>query len=152
MKDAFFSLKTSKSPNSDEIKFHVTKHCFGELCGPLKYLFDSSLESEVFPNLLKIAIVSPVFKSDTADISNFCPTPVFPCFSKILECVMYNRLCKYLTDQKHYTQNSLLLERATLQNMQLHSLLIRSTNHLRTTTTPLVFLSTSQRRLIKSII
>ena len=50
---------------------------------------------------MKIAIVSPVFKTgDSADISNYRPISVLPCFSKILERVMYNRLYKYLTDQK----------------------------------------------------
>ena len=99
LKDAFFSLKTNKSPGADEINFNVIKHCFGELCGPLKYLFDLSLQSGVFPDLMKIAIVSPIFKTgDTADISNYRPISVLPCFSKILERVMYNRLYKYLTE------------------------------------------------------
>ena len=39
LKDAFFSLKTNKSPGADEINFNIIKHCVGELCGPLKYLF-----------------------------------------------------------------------------------------------------------------
>ena len=35
---------------------------------------------------MKIAIVSPIFKTgDTADISNYRPIPVHPCFSKIFE-------------------------------------------------------------------
>ena len=64
-------------------------------------MFDSSLQSGVFPDLLKIAVVSPVFETgDTADISNYRPISVLPCFSKILDRVMYNRLYKYLTDQK----------------------------------------------------
>ena len=101
MKDAFFSLKTSKSPGTDEINFNVIRHCFGELCGPLKYLFDLALQSGVFPDLMKIGIVSPIFKTgDTADISNYRPISVLPCFSKILEGVMCNHLSKYLTDQK----------------------------------------------------
>ena len=102
LKDNFlFSLKTNKSPGVDEINFNVIKHCFGELCGPLKYLFDLSLQSGVFPDLMKIAVVSPIFKTgDTADISNYRPISVLPCFSKILERVMYNRLYKYLTDRK----------------------------------------------------
>ena len=52
-----FFLKTNKSPVADEINFNVIKHCFGELCGPLKYLFDLSLRSGVFQDLLKVAIV-----------------------------------------------------------------------------------------------
>ena len=78
---------------------NVVKKIFGELCGTLKYLVDSSLQTGVFPDLMKIAIVSPVFKTgDTADISNYRPISVLPCFTKILECIMYDRLYKYLTD------------------------------------------------------
>ena len=36
LKNIFFSLKTNKSPGADKINFNVIKHCFGELCGPLK--------------------------------------------------------------------------------------------------------------------
>ena len=62
---------------------------------------DSSQPSGVFPDLLKIAMVSSVFKTgDAVDISNYHPISVLPCFSKILERVMYNHLYKYLTDQK----------------------------------------------------
>ena len=69
----FFFSETNKSPGGDETKFNVIKHCFGELCGPLKYLFDSSLLSEVFPDLIKIAkVLSAVSKTgDNADISNY---------------------------------------------------------------------------------
>ena len=35
---------------------------------------------------------------------------------------MYNRLYKYLTDQKYYTHNSLALEKPTVQNIQFLSL------------------------------
>ena len=69
--------------------------------GTLKYLFDLSLQSGVFLDLMKIAIVSPIFKTgDTSDISNCGPISVLPCFSKIFERVMYNHLYKYLTEQK----------------------------------------------------
>ena len=59
---------------------------------------------------MKIAIVSPIFKTDdTADISNYRPISVLPCFSKILERVIYNCLHKYL--KKYYTHNSLTLQK-----------------------------------------
>ena len=79
---SFFSLKTNKSGGADEINFNAIKHCFGELCGLLTYLFDSSPQSGLFPGPMKIAIVSPVFKTgDTADIGNYRPISVLPCFS-----------------------------------------------------------------------
>ena len=75
----------------------MIKCCFGELYGPLKYLFDSSLQIGVFLDLM----VPPAFKTcDTADISNYRSMFVFPRFSKILERVMYNRLYKYFTNKK----------------------------------------------------
>ena len=64
--------QTSKSSGADEINFNVIKHCLWELCVPLKYLFDSSLQSGVFSDLMKMAVVFSVFKTgDTADISNY---------------------------------------------------------------------------------
>ena len=67
----------------------------------LKYLFGKSIEKEVFPNALKIARVTPLFKSgDPSDISNYRPISVLVCFSKILERIMYKRLYKYLTTEK----------------------------------------------------
>ena len=64
--------QTSKSSGADEINFNVIKHCLWELCVPLKYLFDSSLQSGVFSDLMKMVVVSPVLKTgDTADISNY---------------------------------------------------------------------------------
>ena len=97
----FFSPKTNKSPGADEIIFIVIKQTFRELCDPFKYLSDSSLETGEHPDLMKITIVLPVFKTgDTADISNYHPVSFLPCFSKILEWVIYNCLYKYLTDQK----------------------------------------------------
>ena len=66
---AFFSLKINKSLGSDEISFNVIKNCFGELNMTLKYLFDMSLESIIFPDKLKKARVIPLYKAgDPANI------------------------------------------------------------------------------------
>ena len=68
---------------------------------PLKYLFDMSLESGIFPDKLKIARVILLYKAgDPVNISNYRPISVLPSFSKMLERIMYNRLCKYLTTEK----------------------------------------------------
>ena len=79
LKDAFFSLITNKSPGGDEISFNVIQHCFGEFCSLFKNLFDSLLQSGVFLDLIKIAIVSYVFKiGHFADISNYRPISFLP--------------------------------------------------------------------------
>ena len=48
---------------------------------------------------MKIALVTSVFKSgDISLMTNYPPISELPCFSKMLERIMYNRLNKYLTE------------------------------------------------------
>ena len=99
LKDAFYYLKSNKIPGYDDISYNIIKKCFGSLCEPLKYLFNISMKKGVFPDNLKIAWVTPIYKGkDSSDVSNYRPISVLPCFSKILECIMYNRLYKYLIE------------------------------------------------------
>ena len=53
-----------------------------------------------FPDDLKIPKVTPVYKADNSrNIINYRSISVPPCFSRMLEWIMYNRLQKYLKDQ-----------------------------------------------------
>ena len=62
------------------------------------HIFNLSLAKGIFPDDLKIARVTPVFKAGNEnEVRNYRPISVLPCFSKILERIMYNRLFKYLT-------------------------------------------------------
>ena len=101
LKDAFFSLKINKSLGYDDISFNVLKKCFSSLCEPLKYLFNLSIIKGIFPDDLKIAKVTPIYKADgKSDLSNYRPISVLSCFSKIVERIMYDRLYQYLTENK----------------------------------------------------
>ena len=83
IKEAAFSLKVGKSPGSDVISCNVSKNCFSELNMPLKYLFEMSLESKIFPDTLKTAIVNPLFKAkDPDNISNYRPKQSYLVFLK----------------------------------------------------------------------
>ena len=58
-----------------------------------------SIEKGIFPDQLKIAKVTPSFKKgDTALMDNYRPISVLPCFSKILERIIYNRLYSFFTE------------------------------------------------------
>ena len=93
LKDAFFSIKIIKCAGLEEINLNVTRSYFGKLCEPLQYLFNLSFEKSIFPDDLKIAKVTPIFKAgNNTELSNYRPISVLPCFSEILEPVMYNRL------------------------------------------------------------
>ena len=50
---------------------------------------------------MKIAKVTSLFKNGGAEnITNYRPNSALPCFSKVLKRIMYNRLYKYLCQQK----------------------------------------------------
>ena len=56
-------------------------------------LFNLSMKTGVFPTVLKIAKLVPVFKKDSRlDYSNYCPISLLSNIEKILEKLMYKRL------------------------------------------------------------
>ena len=66
-------------------------------------MFSNYLAQGIFPDKMKIARIMPMYKGgDKENVVNYRPIFVLPCFSKILERIMYNRL--YL----HLTENNLL--------------------------------------------
>ena len=88
-KTVFFTLKRGKSPCFDEIKYHIVKQNFNTLLVPLKCIFDLSLKSSTYPEKMKIARVTMVFKSgNTSTIRNYRPISLLSCFSKMLEMLM----------------------------------------------------------------
>ena len=106
LEEAFNSLKPNKSPGFDDISSSVVKFCASGIFNPLKHIFNLSLQTGIFPNGMKIARVSPIFKKgEEFFFTNYRPISVLPCFSKLLERIMYNRLYKYLL------QNNLFYEK-----------------------------------------
>ena len=53
LKDALFYLIINKSSGVDNVSFNFITKCFGVLREPIIYLFQLSLEKEVFPDNLK---------------------------------------------------------------------------------------------------
>ena len=59
--------------------------------------------SSVFPDLLKIAKVTPVYKKDDDSLfNNYRPVSLLSWFSKIVECVIHSQLHDYFTTQNIY--------------------------------------------------
>ena len=55
------------------------------------------MQKGFFPDELKVANVTPVYKkNDETNLGNYKPISVLPCFSKILERIIYNRLYEHL--------------------------------------------------------
>ena len=99
LKTAFKTLLSNKNPGVDEVSVNVLKKVFHIIEPALLYTFNESLSEGIFPDLMKVAKITPILKSgDKLNIANFRPISVLPCFSKILERLICNRLYKYLTN------------------------------------------------------
>ena len=75
LKDALNSLKNNKNPGFNDISYNVFKKCFDSLREPLKCLKGAAVTQK-----------------------NDKPISLFQCFSKILKCIIYNHLYKYLIE------------------------------------------------------
>ena len=121
LKEAFFSLKLNKSPGYGEVSFNVIKKCFESLHKPLLHIFNVPVQNGTFPDELKIARATPLFKNGSdSDLVNYRPISVLTCFSKILEKIMYNRPYKHLTDNVLYKKQLGFQEKHSTEHAILH--------------------------------
>jgi len=62
--------------------------------------------SQKYADALKHAKIIPIFKTgEKTNISNYRPISILPCFSKLLERIMYNRLYEYFVKNNLLYQN-----------------------------------------------
>ena len=64
VKEASRSLKPKKSPECDNFSSNVVNETLDIFFTSLKYIFNISLQQGIFPENLKIANVSPIYKRD----------------------------------------------------------------------------------------
>ena len=89
----FFSLKINNSTSDDDINCNIVSKCFEELCTRLKH--------GIFPDTLKITKRTPVYKyGDSSSLNNYRSISVLPCFSEMLERIMYTQLYNSLQENK----------------------------------------------------
>ena len=94
-------MKMSYSTGFDDINTFVVKQVIYSILTPLVHIVNLSLCSGVVPNNLKIGKIIPVFKKgDKHLFSNHRPITLLPCFSKILEKIVYKILISYLDRNK----------------------------------------------------
>ena len=90
VRNAFYFLKTNKSPRYNDISFNAINNVFDFIVEPLRYIFSNSLVEGIFLDEMKIARITPIYEGgDKEDVVNYRLISVLPCFSKILEKTMY---------------------------------------------------------------
>ena len=91
-------LKIKKSSGFDELSAKFLNICAPYISEPLANIFNSSIINGVYPDLLKIARVTPIYKKGAkSDPSNYRPISVLSQVNKVFEKILHNRLYKYLS-------------------------------------------------------
>ena len=96
-------INTSKNsaPGYDEVKIKPLQAANSIIAVPLAHIINLSVMNGVFPDMLKIANVVPLFKKeDSMLFSNYRPVSLLCTRSKVLEKIMYNRVIDFLNEHE----------------------------------------------------
>ena len=90
------SLKNKKS-HINSIPVSVLKFISNLISPIISHIINKSIQASIFPDSLKNARVTPIYKSgEKYKANNYRPISVLPTFSKIFEKILYHQLYKYL--------------------------------------------------------
>ena len=91
------SLKNTSACGVDHIPVSAVKSVSEHISSPLAALINHSISSGIFPDMLKIAKVIPIYKNgDKTLVSNYRPISLLSTFSKVYEKIFLKRLESYL--------------------------------------------------------
>jgi hypothetical protein len=100
------SLKNKKSSGFDRFNVYLVKNIAQQIAPVLTHIFNLSFSQGIFPNILKLSIVIPIFKkAKSIQITNIRPISLISIFSKVIEKIMVKRVVKYLEKIKFLSQN-----------------------------------------------
>jgi len=94
---ALNSLISKHSKDPDDLSMYFIKKIFPVIEVPLMYIFRKSIATGKVPEKLKIAKISPIFKSgDNLNVTNYRPISLLSNFAKILEKIVHKKLSFFL--------------------------------------------------------
>ena len=97
------NLNTIKSSRFKNIPAKILKISRNSCSETLKALFNKTVLTGNFPNELKLADVTPVFKKENPLKSkNYRPVSVLPVVSKIFERIMHKQMSLYVDNFCHH--------------------------------------------------
>ncbi|KAK3909850.1 Putative 115 kDa protein in type-1 retrotransposable element R1DM [Frankliniella fusca] len=86
---AISKLKNKKCSGHDDVTDYIVKKCYMPLVKPLQHLIQSSFNDGIFPEVLKISKILPLFKKgNKEELGNYRPVANISVFAKIYEGVM----------------------------------------------------------------
>ena len=100
------NLNPNKATGSDGISGRMLLLCDSSVALPLKLIFQNILATSAYPDLWKLANVTPIFKnSDKQLIKNYRPISLLPICGKMFEKIIFNNLYNYLNANNLITKN-----------------------------------------------
>ena len=95
------NTSNDSAPGCDGVKIKPLQAVNSVIAAPLSHIFNLSVMNSVFPDILKIANVVPLFKKeDPVLFSNYRPVSLLCTLSKVLEKIMYNRVIEFLNEHE----------------------------------------------------
>ena len=100
------NIDPNKSNGPDLITGHMLHLCDKGVVLPLKLIYFNILKTGVYPQLWKLANVTPVFKKDDKQvIKNYRPISLLPLCGKIFEKIIFSALYSHLVRNNLLTPN-----------------------------------------------
>ena len=99
-------LKNGKAPGPDGVPTHLVKDAANFIAKPLMMMFNASLKQGIFPNIWKLAKITPIYKSGARNEENsYRPISVLSVFSKLFEKVVHDQLSDFLLSTRKLTMS-----------------------------------------------
>ena len=115
-------LKPKKSTGPDNIPAHIYKGLSEYIASPLKHIFNLAITNKQFPEDLKTAQITPVYKSGNKnEIKNYRPISLINVLSKIYETILSEDLTSLLKPKMSIFQHGFLEDKSTVTNLTILS-------------------------------
>ena len=96
------SVNPKKATGYDNIPPKILKCSANIICKPISKIVNNMINTNLFPNSLKMAQVTPVFKKDDPFImKNYRPVSILPSMSKIFEKIINEQLSNHFENIFH---------------------------------------------------
>ena len=108
VKQIIVQLNSNKSTGLDGIGANILKYCSDYIIQPITFIINQSIDQGVFPDSLKAAYISPIYKGgDKCNPNNYRPISILSTITKIFECHIAKQLQTYFkkTNIIHETQS-----------------------------------------------
>ncbi len=103
---AVAKIKNSKGSGVDDISSYFLKLALPLIENSLGLMFNKSVETSRFPDLWKVARVTPIFKGgEKTEKSNYRPISVLPVISKLFEKLVFDQLYQYMMENDLFSHN-----------------------------------------------